>query len=112
MNDLPIDWESHPDRDKWGVLEAPNGQRVIYHMSARTYRLERNVGTISASPSQMYVEVFLDRHVATVPFGKYHGHPVYSVAEDDPGYAEWMLSVARRDWLREALERELEKVRE
>jgi hypothetical protein len=110
LNELPIDWERHPDRDKWAVLEAPDGRKITYHMSRRTYRFEGNTKTISAAPELMYKRVFLDESPDLVPFGRHEGHSIEWLAQQQPEHAEWMLGVAEKDWLREALEEELDKV--
>lgn len=113
LNALPTDWKPHPSRKNWFVLEGPDGRKITYHAGRGTYRLHRNVGTISASPREMYEQMFEQAppqsDIETAPFGKYKGHPLPAVVQDDSDYAEWMLSVAETDWLREALERELGK---
>ena len=107
LNALPVDWERHPTRDKWAVLEAPNGRKVTYHMSRRTYRLKGNQKTIPASPELMHKRVFLDRDPDFVPFGKYEYCSVEWVAEHDPSYSEWLLTAAEEPLLG-ALEEELD----
>lgn len=106
LNELPIDWERHPDRDKWVVLEAPDGRKITYHMSARSYRFEGENKTMSAAPELLYKRIFLSQSPTPVPFGKHEWHSVEWVVENDPGYAEWLLDVAN-EWLREALKEEL-----
>jgi hypothetical protein len=112
LNDLPVDWERHPDREKWAVLEAPDGRKITYHMSARSYRFEGQRETTSAAPELMYKRVFLDESPDLVPFGSHEGHSVEWLAQERPEYAEWMLGVAKKDWLREALEEELGKAQD
>jgi len=41
-----------------------------------------------------------------VPFGKYEGHSVEWIVENNRSYAERMVNIAE-DWLREALEERL-----
>ena len=109
LNELPIDWERHPDREKWAELEAPDGRKITYHMSARSYRFEGERETWSAAPELMYKRIFLDESPTPVPFGKHEGHSVEWVVQEDPDYAEWLVGKAE-DWLREPLEEELDKV--
>jgi len=112
LNDLPIEWERHSDRDKWAVLEAPDGQTITYHMSRRTYRYEGEKETTSAAPELLHKRVFLEGKPTLVPFGRYEGHSVEWLVQENPGYAEWMLDEAKKEWLQEALQEELEKVQD
>ena len=106
LNDLPIDWERHSSRDTWAIIQAPTGEKITYHMSRRTYRHEGEQNTITAAPELMYKRIFLDASATVVPFGKYEGHSVEWLVENDRNYAEWLVGVAN-DWLREAIEEEL-----
>lgn len=109
LNDLPINWERHPKREKWAVFEAPDGRKITYYMSARSYRFEGENKTVSAAPELMYKRIFLDESPTPVPFGKHEWHSVEWVVQNDPDYAEWLMGIAN-EWLREALEEELENV--
>lgn len=112
LNELPIAHDLHPSCEKWAVLEAPDGRTIIYYMSARSYRFEGERKTTSAAPELMYKRIFLGSNPTAVPFGKYEWHSVEWIVETDPGYAKWLLPRAKKDWLREALEEELEKAQE
>lgn len=107
LNNLPLDWEYHPDCDKWVVLEAPNGQTIVFYMSARSYRLEGEKHTTSAAPELMYKRLFLDKSPTPVPFGRYEWHSVEWIVKEDSDYAEWLLGVAD-EWLQDALKKHLE----
>ncbi|WP_118827521.1 hypothetical protein [Salinibacter ruber] len=109
LNELPIDWERHPDRDKWAVLKAPDGRKITYHMSARSYRFDGENKTMSAAPELMYKRIFLNESPTPVPFGRHEWHSVEWIVREDPDYADWLMEVAE-EWLRQALEEEFENV--
>jgi len=54
----------------------------------------------------MHRRLFLNESPTPVPFGKYEGHSVEWVVENDRSYAEWLVDVAE-DWLQKPLEEKL-----
>lgn len=108
LNELPIEWERHDSRDKWALLQTPSGIQITYHMSARTYRVEGQQNTTKAAPELLYKRWFKNQDPNMVPFGMYEGHSIEWVVQKHRSYAEWMLEVAEKEWLKESLKEELD----
>ncbi len=110
LNQLPLEWERHESRDKWAVLYLPNGRRLTYHMSRRTYRLKGNNSTTKAAPEWMHKYFFTDKDVDYMPFGKHKGHSLEWIAKNKRSYAKWVAAEVNPDWLRDAMAEMIEQV--
>jgi len=110
LNQLPIEWEWHESRDKWAVLYLPDGRKMTYHMSRRTYRLKGNNSTTKAAPEWIQKYFFTDKDVGYMPWGRHEGHSMEWIAKNKRSYAEWVAEEGNPEGLRDAMGEMLEEL--